>query len=135
MVQCLLALLVRIGAQYGRQEAWTTVDQALIRGLGPHDQGSSWGFLCLANARRMVPASNPDRGFPDLPSLPSALGAELCLSVVLYLSVLAAVGCVAAGQVNFGSAVRAMAQMKPTNSRAIATTTLGVGLPAATSLR
>jgi hypothetical protein len=76
-------LYLFIDAQYGRQEAWTTVDQALIRGLRPHDQGSSWGFLCLANARRMVPASNPHRGFPDLPSLPSALGAELCLSVVL----------------------------------------------------
>src|SRR6266849_7338151 len=30
-----------IGAQCGRQEAWTTVDLALIRGLVPHDQGSS----------------------------------------------------------------------------------------------
>src|ERR1051326_7849163 len=37
-----------VGAQCGRQEAWTTVDLALIRGLVPHDQGSSWGFLCLA---------------------------------------------------------------------------------------
>src|SRR5713101_1125825 len=38
-----------IGAQCGRQEAWTTVDLALIRGLVPHDQGSSWGFLCLGS--------------------------------------------------------------------------------------
>ena len=38
-------------------------------------------------------------------------------------------------QANLGSTMRAIAQMKPASSRAIATTTLGVGLPAATSLR
>src|SRR5689334_19888830 len=65
-----------VGAQCGRQEAWTTVDLALIRGLVPHDQGSSWGFLCLVDVHRPEACSNPDRGFPYLPILPSALGAE-----------------------------------------------------------
>ena len=37
-------------------------------------------------------------------------------------------------QANFGSTIRAMAQMKPTSSRAIATTTSGAGLPAAVKL-
>src|SRR5690349_19718379 len=71
-------ILECIGAQCGRQEAWTTVDLALIRGSGPHDQGSSWGFLCLADVHRLEACSNPDRGFPYLPILPSALGAEAC---------------------------------------------------------
>jgi len=35
----------------------------------------------------------------------------------------------------FGSTSRAIAQMKPTNSRATATIAFGAGLPAATSLR
>src|SRR2546423_9040119 len=64
-LSCFLqATLGCIGAQCGRQEAWTTVDLALIRGLVPHDQGSSWGFLCLANARRIVPATNPRSRVP-----------------------------------------------------------------------
>jgi hypothetical protein len=69
-------ILACIDGQCGRQEAWTTVDLALIRGLVPHDQGSSRGFLCLANARRHQACTNPDRGFPNLPILPSALGVE-----------------------------------------------------------
>jgi hypothetical protein len=77
-----------IGAQCRRQEAWTTVDLALIRGLVPHDQGSSWGFLCLANARRVTPASNPDRGFPSLLILPSALGVEACFRYGCFASLL-----------------------------------------------
>src|SRR3954468_2073237 len=78
-LSCFLqAILGCISAQCGRQEAWTTVDPALIRGLIPHDQGSSRGFLCLANARRMRPASNRNRGFPNLRILSSALGAEDC---------------------------------------------------------
>src|SRR5665213_243273 len=72
----LQVMLDCIGAQCGRQEAWTTVDPALIRGLVPHDQGSSRGFLCLANARRHQACTNLDRGFPNLPILPSALGVE-----------------------------------------------------------
>src|SRR5438445_8829821 len=53
-LSCFLqAILGCISAQCGRQEAWTTVDLALIRGLIPHDQGSSWGFLCLADVRRL----------------------------------------------------------------------------------
>src|SRR5665213_462919 len=74
----LQVMLDCIGAQCGRQEAWTTVDPALIRGLVPHDQGSSRGFLCLANAHRHQACTNPDRGFPNLPILPSALGVEDC---------------------------------------------------------
>ena len=42
--------------------------------------------------------------------------------------------CQRSGQANFGSTMRAIAQMKPISSRAIATTTLGAGLPAATSV-
>src|SRR5437763_16215997 len=53
-LSCFLqAILGCISAQCGRQEAWTTVDLALIRGLVPHDQGSSRGFLCLADVRRL----------------------------------------------------------------------------------
>jgi len=128
-------ILGYIGAQCGRQEAWTTVDLALIRGLVPHDQGSSWGFLCLANARRMVPATNPRSRVP-LPPQPAVRIGRRSLSCCWCFTSLNALLCLPrSDQANLGSTIRAIAQMKPTSSRAIATTTLGPGLPAAVSLR
>jgi hypothetical protein len=81
------------------------------------------------------PGIKPASRVPRPPQPAVRIGRRTLFVCRAFLSFLAAVGCVAAGQVNFGSTVRAIAQMKPTNSRAIATTTLGVGLPAATSLR
>src|SRR5665213_1961733 len=131
----LQVMLDCIGAQCGWQEAWTTVDPALIRGLVPHDQGSSRGFICLANAHRHQACTNPDRGFPNLPILPSALGVEDCPGVAASPPCWPSPSCRRRRHANLGSTIRAMAQMNPTSSRAIATTTLGAGLPAAMSLR
>ena len=118
----------------------------LSAGWIPHDQGSSRGFLCLANERGLscrhlvqdaTPASNPYmRGLPTLHALPPALGTDILAAWVSSACVdrnlrQATFGSLAA----FGSTSRAMAQMNPTNSRATATIAFGAGLPAAISLR
>ena len=93
----------------------------------PHDQGSSWGFLCLANVHQPKLAPTRHRGFPNLPSLPSALSAEICVASAL----LRFAECPCLSQANFGSTIRAIAQMKPTSSRATATIAVGADLPRA----
>ena len=93
------------------------------------------GFLCLANARRMVPATNPRfEGSPTSPACRPHWAPKL--SCCCRFTSLNALLCLSTSdQVNLGSTILAIAQMKPTSSRAIATTILGPGLPAAVSLR
>ena len=79
-----------------------------------------------ASSRSLAPTRV--RGFPNLPSLPSALSAEICVGSALPCGLLNAP---CPSQVNFGSTMRAIAQIKPTSSRAIATIAVGADLPRA----
>src|SRR5260370_33429196 len=121
-------ILGYIGAEGGREEAWTTVDLALIRGLVPHDQGSSWGFLCLANAHRMVPATNPRSRVP-LPPKPAVRIGRRSLSYCCRFTSLNALLCLPrSDQANVGSTIPPIAPVKPTSARAVATPPLRAGL-------
>lgn len=137
-----------IDAQGRRQGKERRLIRLLSAGWVPHDQGSSRGCLCLAIERGLScqhglptrhllqtrvcegsPPSTPCR--PHWAPIsrfvrpPLVLVAPCTCQTVLGASMTAA----------FGSTSRAIAQMKPTSSRATATIAFGAGLPAAISLR
>jgi hypothetical protein len=123
----------------------------LSAGWLPHDQGSSRGFLAsserawaveFAMSASATPASNLRmRGFPTLSCPDARFGHRWCKrrqvssACVVDVDVDDQAALTTSLTTAFGSTSRAMAQIKPTSSRATATIAFGAGLPAATSLR
>jgi len=103
----------------------TTVDHALIRGLGPQDLCSSRSCLCLAASIGRCPADSGCEGSPDL-TAPPALPDGRMLNVRWRLRFLTMV---MAGYRAVTGTRWAIAQMKPASSRAIAVVTTLAGLP------
>jgi hypothetical protein len=113
-----------------RREAWTTVDPALIRGSSRMTKmrrgaASAWRTRVGSCDRHQT----RNEGSPDPASPPPTIRA----SASCYRPIRPPCGVIA--QAVLGSTMRAITQMKPISSRAIAVTTFGAALPAAMSRR
>jgi hypothetical protein len=97
----------------------STVDQALIRGLEPHDLLFDGG--CLKSKERVsgdLPITRNEGSPRQGPHLPALTKADLGMPDRAF-AFYAMLGCT----------MRAMAQRKPASSRAMAVTILGLGMP------